>query len=70
VYVENGWLEKLPPMSELERAARGWSVHWYDRERVFRDAAAALGRADIDAFLLAMGRPEESVRRWRWPPKV
>src|SRR5688572_7422256 len=20
--------------------ARGWSVHWYDRERVFRDAAA------------------------------
>jgi hypothetical protein len=36
--------------------ARGWSVHWYDRERVFRDAAAALGRDDIDAFLLAMGR--------------
>src|SRR5579883_3144538 len=29
----------------LARAAeaRGWSVHWYDRERVFRDAAAALG---------------------------
>ena len=22
--------------------SRGWSVHWYDRERVFRDAAAAL----------------------------
>jgi hypothetical protein len=36
--------------------ARGWSVHWYDRERVFRDAAAALGREDIDAFLYAMGR--------------
>lgn len=36
--------------------ARGWSVHWYDRERVFRDAAAALGRTDIDAVLLAMGR--------------
>jgi hypothetical protein len=36
--------------------ARGWSVHWYDRERVFLDAAAALGRADIDAFLFAMGR--------------
>jgi hypothetical protein len=35
--------------------ARGWSVHWYDRERVFRDAAAALGE-DIDAFLQAMGR--------------
>jgi hypothetical protein len=36
--------------------ARGWSVQWYDRERVFRDAAAALGRKDIDAALLAMGR--------------
>ena len=36
--------------------ARGWSVHWYDRERVFHDAAAALGRSDIDTFLNAMGR--------------
>jgi hypothetical protein len=36
--------------------ARGWSVHWYDRERVFRDAAAALGRVDVDTFLHAMGR--------------
>jgi hypothetical protein len=36
--------------------ARGWRVHWYDRERVFRAAAAALGRADIDALLHAMGR--------------
>jgi hypothetical protein len=36
--------------------ARGWSVHWYDRERVFRDAALALGRTDVDAFLHAMGR--------------
>lgn len=36
--------------------ARGWSVHWYDRERVARDAASALGRKDIDAFLQAMGR--------------
>jgi hypothetical protein len=36
--------------------ARGWSVHWYDRERVFRDAAAALGREDVDAFLYALGR--------------
>jgi hypothetical protein len=35
--------------------ARGWSVHWYDRERVFRDAEA-LGRQDIDAFLWVMGR--------------
>jgi hypothetical protein len=36
--------------------ARGWSVYWYDREKVFRDAAAALGGEDIDAFLHAMGR--------------
>jgi hypothetical protein len=35
---------------------RGWFVHWYDRERVFDDAAVALGRRDIDAVLLAMGR--------------
>jgi len=38
--------------------ARGWSVHWYDRERVFRDAAAALeGNKDVSAYLQAMGRP-------------
>ena len=36
--------------------ARGWAVHWYDRERVFRDAAAALGREDIETFLRDMGR--------------
>ena len=36
--------------------ARGWTVHWYDRKRVFRDAATALGREDVDALLLAMGR--------------
>jgi hypothetical protein len=36
--------------------ARGWSVRWYDRERVFREAATALGREDVDAFLRAMGR--------------
>src|SRR5262245_50191882 len=35
---------------------RGWSVHWYDRERVFLDAAAALGRKDVDVLLHAMGR--------------
>ena len=37
-------------------AARGWAVHWYDRERVFRDAAAVLGCEDLDEFLRAMGR--------------
>ena len=36
--------------------ARGWSVTWYDRERVFRDAATALGCEDIEASLVAMGR--------------
>ncbi|HVG46084.1 MAG TPA: hypothetical protein VM890_15180 [Longimicrobium sp.] len=35
---------------------RGWCVHWYDRDHVFRDAAAVLGREDVDAFLHAMGR--------------
>jgi hypothetical protein len=37
-------------------AARGWIIHWYDRERVFDDAERALGRTDLDAFLRAMGR--------------
>jgi hypothetical protein len=36
--------------------ARGWSVHWYDRDTVFRAAAAALGRGDIDEILRALGR--------------
>jgi len=37
-------------------AARGWAILWYDRERVFADAAAALGREDIDGLLSAMGK--------------
>ncbi|WP_437980444.1 hypothetical protein [Sorangium sp. So ce117] len=36
--------------------ARGWSVHWYDREHVLRDAATALGRGDVSDLLHAMGR--------------
>jgi hypothetical protein len=36
--------------------ARGWSVHWYDREHVLRDAAAVIGSEDINAFLSAMGQ--------------
>ncbi len=36
--------------------ARGWSVNWYDRDRVFPEAAAALGRRDINEFLQTMGR--------------
>jgi hypothetical protein len=31
-------------------------VHWYDRDNVFGDAAAALGQKDVDAFLHAMGK--------------
>jgi len=37
-------------------AARGWSVHWYDSDHVFQNAAAAVGREDIDAHLQAMGK--------------
>jgi len=36
--------------------ARGWAVHWYDRGRVLGEAAVALGRPEVDAFLSAMGR--------------
>lgn len=36
---------------------RGWSVYWYDRTRVCGDAARGLGCEDINAFLLAMGKP-------------
>ena len=36
--------------------ARGWSVRWYDRDRVFREAKAAIGIKDIDAFLREMGK--------------
>jgi hypothetical protein len=39
-----------------EAGARGWRVYWYDRERVFRDAAAVLGCEDVHSLLNAMGR--------------
>jgi len=35
---------------------RGWSVSWYDRERVFREATVALGGKNVEVFLQAMGR--------------
>lgn len=35
--------------------ALGWSVHWYERERVFRDAAKALDVDDLEGVLRAMG---------------
>ena len=36
--------------------ARGWAVHWYDRNRVFAAAAAALGLQDVGPVLSTMGR--------------
>lgn len=36
--------------------ARGWTVHWYDRDQVFSRAAHAIGAEDIEAFLRVMGR--------------
>ena len=36
--------------------SRGWTVHWYDRERVFDEARKALSTDDLDAFLRTMGQ--------------
>ena len=36
--------------------ARGWAVHWYDRDEVFGEAGAALGGVDLEATLAAMGK--------------
>jgi len=36
--------------------ARGWPVFWYDRERVFHEASAALDGKDVYAVLRAMGK--------------
>lgn len=36
--------------------ARGWKVHWYDKESVFREAEAALKGKDLDQVLAEMGR--------------
>jgi len=36
--------------------ARGWAVHWYDRDQVFAAAATALGNKDLEAHLRAMGK--------------
>jgi hypothetical protein len=36
--------------------ARGWAVHWYEKDSVPSAAAAALGGADLDAVLAEMGR--------------
>lgn len=39
-----------------EAEERGWEVVWYDRDRAFSDAAAALGVEDVNALLATMGR--------------
>ena len=44
----------------VEARARGGPVNWYDRERVFRDAAAVLGGEGVNSFLAAMGRSIEA----------
>jgi hypothetical protein len=36
--------------------ARGWSVHWYDRERVFDEAADAISVKSLEAHLKVMGK--------------
>ena len=36
--------------------ALGWMVVWYDKKAVTEDAAAALGRDDLDPVLKAMGK--------------
>jgi hypothetical protein len=36
--------------------ARGWAVYWYDRDRVFDQAATLPGCHDITAVLLAFGK--------------
>jgi len=36
--------------------ARGWAVHWYDRERVLAEAADALGVRSVEPFLKAIGK--------------
>ena len=36
--------------------ARGWTVYWYDRDRVFDAAAKTLGCEDITSFLQAKGK--------------
>lgn len=36
--------------------ARGWTVCWYERERVFGEASEALGGEDVEALLREMGR--------------
>jgi hypothetical protein len=48
--------------------ARGWRVHWYDRERVFSYAATALRRDDVDAFLRDAGR--KLGPPWQAPHKL
>ena len=46
----------------------GWSIHWYNRERVFQDAALAIDGRDVDALLRAVG--ESIGPPWRAKEKI
>jgi hypothetical protein len=37
-------------------AERGWTVHWYIRERLFSEAASVLDSGDLEAFLTLLGK--------------
>ncbi len=45
-----------PRALALAGEARGWSVDWYDRDAVHREASQAVDGEDLDALLSAMGR--------------
>ena len=50
------WSPCIARQLAIAAKARGWSVHWYDRELVFDEAAVALGVKSVDAHLKAMGK--------------
>jgi hypothetical protein len=55
-YLDSPWARPISLADALALIERGWSVHWYDREHAFGEAAAVLGLEDINAYLNAMGR--------------
>jgi hypothetical protein len=71
-------LRHVSPSLASAAVARGWMVHWYDREHVFRDAAAVVSRKDVNAFrprwgdrsgrrgrlITSLRQPRRSSQRW------
>ncbi|HET7543729.1 MAG TPA: hypothetical protein VFK05_27840 [Polyangiaceae bacterium] len=47
---------------------RGWGVHWYDRERVRAEAAAVMGRTEIEGYLRDLGKSLGAP--WQAPHKL